>query len=214
MKFKEYKDEILYDVLISYKIDGIRAIKHDGKIVSRNGKELFNIPEFEGEQAEIFLGTFKDTVSAVKTKDNKGMIDKSHVYPLYPSIDERLIIDWFSMVDRYKIERLFKRAEELGYEGLVIKKGDIHYKVKSKVTYDVSIVGIIGGTGKYVNKLGAFIVLLDGVTFKVGTGFTDRERHDFYSDEYIGKCIEIEGMEKLPSGRIRHPRFIRLRLDK
>jgi ATP-dependent DNA ligase len=41
-----------------------------------------------------------------------------------------------------------------------------------------------------------------------------REELTTNGDKYIGTVIEVEGFEQLPSGAVRHPRFIRFRDDK
>lgn len=67
-KFKTYKEELIRaDMVISLKIDGVMAIQtFPGNWVSRNNKPLYNIPEIPGiEVAEIFLGDFKASISAV-----------------------------------------------------------------------------------------------------------------------------------------------------
>jgi hypothetical protein len=42
----------------------------------------------------------------------------------------------------------------------------------------------------------------------------ERERMSRFPLEYIGHVVVIEGMERLRSGAIRHPRYITMRHDK
>ncbi len=46
------------------------------------------------------------------------------------------------------------------------------------------------------------------------TGANNRARERFTARFIVGKTIEIACMGLTPDGRFRHPRFIRLRLDK
>ena len=52
--------------------------------------------------------------------------------------------------------------------------------------------------------------------FNKTSGMTDVLRNEFSSNpnRYIGSVITIEGMERLKSGAIRHPRFVAIRTDK
>jgi ATP-dependent DNA ligase len=72
------------------------------------------------------------------------------------------------------------------------------------------------GTGKNANRLGNFIVDVDGVKVNVGEGITDKQRDEFWQNKnkLIGKIIEVKFQEKTPDGSLRFPRFVRHRMDK
>lgn len=207
MKFKTYKGETLYDVEISYKIDGVRAHKTSEGVVSRAGKPLYNIT-MDCEIAEIFCGSWEETVSMVRTHIGKP-VPKNCIYNLSP-IDPRLYVGFYKVITSDVVELLFTEALSTGYEGLVLSTSKHKYKVKPKETEDIIITGIIEGTGKYKGMLGAFVTPKG----KVGTGFTDEQRATFFSPTYIGTLIEVESMGGTPNGKFRHPRFIRERFDK
>ncbi len=206
-----YKNQFIYNCLVTIKIDGVQAIKKDGMIVSRNGKPLYNIPDFDGERAEIFTGSFKDTISKVKSKNKTYNINQEEIFKLAPEVDKRLIIATTS-VDVLDVSEYMEDVLAQGHEGLVLTDLDTgkQYKVKKTYTEDVKIDSLIEGKGRLVGKLGAFMTSIG----KVGTGFTDKEREEYFNEDLIGTYIEVEGMEKLPSGKMRHPRFIRMREDK
>ena len=78
------------------------------------------------------------------------------------------------------------RVEALGGEGLMLRRPGSKYEIgrsnsllKVKTFHDAEarVIGHAPGTGKHKGRLGALICELgDGVTFNVGTGFSDAER--------------------------------------
>lgn len=110
------------------------------------------------------------------------------------------------------------------FEGAVWKKlegtyGEEEPWIKDKkLTYTkMKIVGFTPGQGKYQDTLGAIVVEnpeTKAVT-NVGTGFTDRFRHEVWAnqDAWIGRDVEIEGLELTNSGSVRAPRFSRILKD-
>lgn len=203
MKFKTYKGETLQNVSVSFKIDGVRAHRVEGEIVSRAGKPLHNIPALY-DVCEVFLGDWATTVSAVRTVDG-ALIGKEFLYSLEP-IDPRLHIGFYEELTKKEVELLMKGATDSGYEGLVINCGDVRYKVKSKETYDVKVQYQIPGKGKHLGKMGALMTEMG----KIGTGFSDKDRELDYTD----LIVEVECMSLTPKGKFRHPRFKRVRYDK
>lgn len=118
-----------------------------------------------------------------------------------------------------------------GYEGLIVKDLDAIYedkrsdawlKLKPRETYDLEIVDIIEGTGKYEGMLGAFTCQgIDNEKYietHVGSGFTDEMRKEFWEnkDKLLGDIVEIygDGLTKSDdhdSYSIRFPVFVRFR---
>lgn len=195
--------------MITLKIDGVKGICTNNTWLSRAGKPLYNLPNMPNGEYEIYLGNFTDSISACMTHEGK-LIDKMFLFPLSPVIDTRLLIEYAGR----SIDEIAKTAIRNGYEGLVIYSLDGEmFKVKESLTFDVEITGLQSGTGKYKDKLGAFIVKYGNAKFKVGTGFTDKLRIDLNDTSLIGTIIEIKAMSILPSGRARHPVFLRLRGD-
>jgi hypothetical protein len=207
MKVYKYDTKDLM-VEVSYKIDGVKAIKTKDGWLSRAGKPLYNLPKADDGVYEVFLGEFKSTISAVKTYDGE-LIHKDCLYMLEPKLDDRLFID---LVPSEEVKPIFNGALAMGYEGLVVKDTRGLFKLKNHLTFDCVLVGLQEGNGKYTGKLGALIVKLEDAFFKVGTGLTDQDRLDLMALKF-GTIIEVEGMELLPSGKLRHPRFIRVRDD-
>ncbi len=196
-KFKSYTNQVIRDdMLVTLKLDGVMGIQTPQGWVSRNNKRLYNLPPLPGvDAAEIYCGNFKNSISAVHTH-SRALIESECIYPLFPDVDTRLILNKSLIIPN-------------GAEGLVIRDdlNRIYYKLKIKDTIDLTVLGTVPGTGKYTGLLGALITEFG----HVGTGLTDADRH---LTDWIGQTIEIEYMERTSAGKLRHPRFIRRRLDK
>ena len=70
-------------------------------------------------------------------------------------------------------------------------------KVKQFYTYDLKIVGYEEGEGRNKGTLGSFIVEYKDNTVKVGSGYSDSERKNFWEnrEDYIGRIIEVKYKE-------------------
>jgi hypothetical protein len=208
------------DWLVTLKIDGVRAIWHDERgWLSRADKELHNIPPWRESQprdCEVVVNTFRDTIRAARTKFVKGdtpSILQKHMYSLEP-LDPRL--HWGKLTDPTPDDILaeLQRANDLGYEGLVLRQRDLWIKIKPEETHDVAITGFGEGTGKHLGRLG-YVTTVKGA---VGTGFTDTEREFLWAEakaqRLVGQVIEVSCMQFTPDGQFRHPFFVRMRPDK
>jgi DNA ligase-1 len=206
IKPKLYSGQSLKGLWVfSKKLDGVRAILVDGKYVSRNNKPLHNLEDMSGNDLEIFLGSWEETVSTVRTI-NGPKIRKEYGFSLNP-LDPRLFIEEINDPTAEQVEEHLEKVLASGAEGLVLRKKDLWYKVKPVETYDVPVIGFIPGKGKYLDLLGAFITPLGNV----GTGLSDTQRESL--KDYRG-MIEVSCMSLTPSGKFRHPRFVRIRPDK
>lgn len=197
---------------VTLKIDGVRALRKDGAWVSRKGKPLYNIPDHVRDDVEVFLGSFKETIEATRTKNEKKLIEEHHLYPLSDPIDPRLFVSMLHDPVAAEIETLRNKYIALGYEGLVLRHGDTWLKVKNEETHDVSITGYVVGKGKHRGKLGAILTPLG----KVGTGFSDEERDYIWKhqEKLLNETIEVSCMQLTVENKFRHPRFVRFRPDK
>ncbi len=201
--------------LITYKIDGIRALWDGSKWISRNEKILNNIPIVNDlRDIEVYLGDFRTTQIAISTehfKEDTPIIKPEHLYSLDP-LDDRLFVKTIFGPSADEINSELQKALDLGFEGLVLRSKDIWLKVKPEKTYDLRITGSIEGNGRHVGRLGSLITERG----KVGTGFTDEERNDLWSCRHglVGRVVEVTCMQLTKDGMMRHPRFIRMRPDK
>jgi ATP-dependent DNA ligase len=126
---------------------------------------------------------------------------------------------------------LYESVLANGGEGIMLKRLDEcyvqggrpannWYKAKKSSTFDSVVMGFTHGKGKYNDTVGAVVFgqYIDGRLTELGqaSGMTDRIRKQMGSnpEAFIGKVVLIQGMERLKSGAIRHPRFIAMRSDK
>lgn len=114
--------------------------------------------------------------------------------------------------------RLLSEVEKKGGEGLMIRRPGSLYtngrstdilKVKTYHDAEAVVIEHIGGKGKYKGKMGSIRVELpNGIQFRIGTGFTDRQREN---PPPVGSIITFKYKEINPSGIPRDASFLRVR---
>jgi ATP-dependent DNA ligase len=121
-------------------------------------------------------------------------------------------------------KKLLVLAKELGYEGFVLKKTQFAgwYKVKEVQTIDAIITGIVPGKNQHQGLVGSVVVglLRDGKLIPIANagGMKKAERiritkmHEQH--KLIGLVVAVKYQEVGSQGRLRHPRYDRLRPDK
>ena len=112
------------------------------------------------------------------------------------------------------------RIESLGGEGLMLRQPGSLYEagrsftlLKVKTFHDAEgrVVEHLAGKGRHAGCLGAVVVELpNGLTFSVGTGFTDAERHN---PPPLGSVVTFRYQELTDRGVPRFPSFVRVRMD-
>jgi len=110
------------------------------------------------------------------------------------------------------------RVERLGGEGLMLRQPASRYesgrsstllKVKTFHDAEARVVEHLPGRGRHAGRLGAVVAELpNGLTFSLGTGFTDAERQD---PPPIGSSITFRYQELTDRGVPRFPSFVRVR---
>ncbi len=109
------------------------------------------------------------------------------------------------------------RIESLGGEGLMLRQPGSRYeagrsstllKVKRFQDAEGQVVEHLPGKGRHKGRLGAVVVQMpDGLTFSVGTGFSDAERRN---PPPIGSRITYRYQELTDRGVPRFPSFVRM----
>lgn len=132
--------------------------------------------------------------------------------------------------DQSTVLGFFDQQVAGGLEGIIIKDQlapyifdrSLHWvKMKPTETYDLEVIGIKPGDGKYTGMIGALICIGEDsgrtLNVDVGSGLTDIDRKRPHSD-FVGKVIEVEAdsisRNKDGGHSLRFPRFKRFRLDK
>ncbi len=116
-----------------------------------------------------------------------------------------------------------------GGEGVVVRGSYTNYepgkrnasmlKIKKGVSYDLIVMAVEEGTGKYQNAVGKLVCHdRNGKVVKVGSGLTDEQRRTWWSpfgyDEIVGKIVQVDAMAISSKGILREPRFKGIRHDK
>lgn len=114
-----------------------------------------------------------------------------------------------------------------GGEGVVAVPCDAPYqagkrnvsmvKLKKGVSYDLLVVNIQEGKGKFERMVGNLVCQdRNGKIINVGSGLTETERKAWYKkpEGIIGKIVTISAMEVSTKGVLREPRFKEIRHDK
>lgn len=207
------------DWLLTLKVDGVRAIWNGRNWQSRARKPLYNIPRWRPgspRDCEVYVDTFVDTIKATRTRspvESTPAIAQENLYGL-DLLDPRLYFGTLTNPNSADILAQLERANDRGYEGLVLRQGDLWLKVKPEETHDVIITGCCEGRGKHAGRLG-HVTTAKGA---VGAGFTDLERKVLWTDakaqRLVGQMIEVSCHQVTARGQFRHPVFVRMRPDK
>lgn len=137
------------------------------------------------------------------------------------------------------LSELEEIIEEEGWEGAVVylrdgrmspedlsfggkeRRPPVYWKHKVLVEDDFIVVDWALGSGKNMQRLGRVRLAKlepggDGYVDYgwCGTGFSDEQREDWATDDFVGKVVTIKYDRFTGDGKLRFPRFMRLHLDK
>lgn len=90
-------------------------------------------------------------------------------------------------------------------------------KVKNHLSLDLRCVGLVEGKGKFEGMVGAVKVEYKGQVLEIGGGkMTDFERQVIWGEKdiLVGRIVEVHALASSTHGKLREPRFIRVRHDK
>jgi DNA ligase-1 len=130
--------------------------------------------------------------------------------------------------DEIEFKDYNKAAVAEGYEGIMIKDPNGKWEGKRSVAWlkqkpfievSLAVMETEEGTGRNVGKMGALVCegTEDGKLIKVnvGSGFTDKDRDEFWSCKVDGQVIEVraDAITQNQDGTysLRFPRFMRFR---
>ena len=128
------------------------------------------------------------------------------------------IIPQIRCKDGAHLQQRLKFVENLGGEGLMLRRPGSLYqtgrsrdilKVKTFHDAEAVVTGHRPGKGRHQGRMGALeVVLPNGITFAIGTGFTDAQREN---PPPIGTTITFKYKEINPSGIPRFASFLRVK---
>lgn len=207
----------------------------DGEVMGDSFKETMEKARRKGETFEdakfhvfdwLTLNEFRSIGSLASTKtydQRRAQLDAAHrlikelkgikVPPSYMASSEEEALYFYNTFRDQGLEGAILKDPKGPYVG---RRSPYWVKMKAEETEDLEIIGFEEGTGKYEGMLGALIVDRSGVAVRVGTGLTDEDRSLMWNNKgvYLHKLCEVQYQEVTPDGSLRHPRFIRLRMDK
>ena len=106
----------------------------------------------------------------------------------------------------------------IGFSGKE-RRPPVCWKYKVALEDDFIVLDWDVGSGKNMTRLGS-VLLGKYVGEEVrefgwcGTGFTDQQREDYSDDKIIGRVVQAEYDSITPDGKLRFPKFVRMRPDK
>ncbi|OEU72724.1 MAG: DNA ligase [Desulfuromonadales bacterium C00003068] len=130
------------------------------------------------------------------------------------------VIEQIPITSEDHLQQQQQRISQLGGEGLIVRNPNTHYsagrsgsicKIKPYQDDEAIIIAHLGGQGKNTGYLGSLLVQkADGITFKIGTGFSRSEREN---PPPIGATITFKYNGLYSSGIPKFPVFLRIRSD-
>jgi len=132
-----------------------------------------------------------------------------------------LMVKQFKLNTVEQLHQTLNKVVKNKGEGLMLHRGSAYYhvgrttnimKLKKHQDSEAIVIAHIKGKGKYQDVLGAIQVkTAQGIIFKIGSGFTDIERHE---PPAIGSLITFKYNGKTRAGIPRFARFFRVRKQK
>ena len=202
------------------KIPNAKEYVFDGELIYKNNEGLSDSSAFQKgtgiannkseSKEELKLVLFD--VLPKEEFDNKISKDtykirKKHLLDLkqYETENIEIVQMFYEGTDQSEIWKWLDYCEQHDMEGCMLnldtpyecKRTKSLMKIKKFYDFDLQIVGYEEGTGRNKGRLGAFVVDYNGNKVKVGSGYSDEERVNFWNnrDKYIGRVITVKYKE-------------------
>ncbi len=130
------------------------------------------------------------------------------------------LVPQFTLGTHDELMRELQRRVDAGAEGLMLHHRQSYYhqgrssdllKLKPLEDAEARVIKHLGGKGKYQSMMGALLVELpSGLSFRLGTGFSDQQRQD---PPAIGRIVTFQYTGLTQRGVPRFARFLRVRAD-
>ncbi len=216
--------------------DGKHLISRSGKIIHAPKWFTKNYPPFPID-GELWSkrGDFENISSIVrdKTPSDKWREITHNIFEVpyaKGGLFERLakvkpyagkyikIIKQIPIKNKKQMQDFLHLVEAKGGEGIVVRDPNTPYinrrtskalKVKSFKDTECKVVKLLNGKGKYANMLGSIKCQLpNGTIFKIGSGFSNKERKN---PPKVGDIVTFKYKEMTKYGKPRFPVFLRIR---
>ena len=202
------------------KIPNAKDYVFDGELIYKNNEGLSDSSAFQkgtgiannksDNKEELKLVLF-DVLSREEF-DNKISKDtykirKQHLLGLkqFETENIEIVQMFYEGTDQSEMWKWLDYCEQHDMEGCMLnldtpyecKRTKSLMKIKKFYDFDLQIVGYEEGTGRNKGRLGAFVVDYKGNQVKVGSGYSDEERVNFWNDrdKYIGRVITVKYKE-------------------
>lgn len=146
--------------------------------------------EFDNKVSKNTYKTRKQFLLDLKQYETENI---EVVQMFYEGTDQSEIWKWLDYCEQHDMEGCMLNLDT-PYE---CKRTKNLMKVKMFYDLDLQIVGYEEGIGRNKGRLGAFVVDYKGNQVKVGSGYSDEERINFWNnrDEYTGRVITVKYKE-------------------
>ena len=130
------------------------------------------------------------------------------------------VIPQIYIKNKAHMQEFLKEVESKGGEGIVVRDPHAPYidkrtskalKVKSFLDTECEVIAINQGKGKYKDMMGSLTCQLkDKTVFKIGSGFSDKQRKN---PPKVGSIVTFKYKELTKYGKPRFPVFMRVRYE-
>jgi DNA ligase-1 len=231
------------DSLLTHIDDFERSYVLDGEIISTSFqalmKQVHRKDNVKADDAILMLFDIIPLAEFQTGKSTMGQRRRSKLLAsMKPTFDRvgnigvipQIEVDLDGYVGELQFKEFNQTAIDEGYEGIMIKDADAKYeckrsaswlKMKPFIEVSLAVTATEEGTGRNVGKLGALVCEGedDGktITVNVGSGFTDSDRDEFWTDrnDLNGQIVEVraDAITQNQDGTysLRFPRFLRFR---
>lgn len=208
-------EAILFDMKDDFVIDGELILKDNTLSDSEAFQKGVGIANSDKETKEelklvifdiIPIDEFEEGISKNKYKRrNEVLQSMNELINLFELVNINVVSTFYTGTDQKEIWKWLDYAEQNDMEGIMLntdapyecKRTKNLIKVKKFYTFDLEIVDVVEGSGRLKNTLGALVVDYKGNKVNVGTGFSDEQRKEFWTnkDNMIGRVIEVKYKE-------------------
>lgn len=184
-----------------------------GKVAAVN-PQLFI---FDAVPLDVWLGRLPPTSlieRRCELEDKTALVDSDHLH----------CVRSVAFDDPADVESYAAGAIVDGEEGVVIKPAMSGYRrdrrqawlrIKRTITADCRILGVTPHP-ESDDMIAGLVVDYEGKPIRITAGFTDENRRLLWAERAIitGRLVEIEAMEATTGGKLRQPRFVRIRYER